>query len=152
MKTFNMRWNVVGQSRAHARPGGTASWRHRRDCYKKKGSARSLRARSPSRAMLTIWLEKIERTVDRSRCFFVLAQARQQRGPDAREISGKSPDGHGVRHRGALVPPLHQYPSSSVSEKLVETSELAHEVVETPACGSKLAQREPGERARGHRP
>ena len=36
--------------------------------------------------------------------------------------------------------------------KLVEARELAHEIVEATAGGGELAQREPGERGRRHRP
>src|SRR5262245_53842958 len=39
-----------------------------------------------------------------------------------------------------------------VSEKVVETREFAHKVVEAAAGSGELAQREPGERARRHRP
>jgi len=39
-----------------------------------------------------------------------------------------------------------------VSEKLVETRELAYEIVEAAAGGGEFAQREPAERGRRHRP
>src|SRR5262245_49287428 len=39
-----------------------------------------------------------------------------------------------------------------VSEKVVETRKFAHKIVEAAAGSGELAQREPGERARRHRP
>ena len=74
-------------------------------------------------------------------------------GRGDREIREKYRDDRAAlpSHGGQSEARQRTFPSM-VSEKLVEVRELAHEIVKAAAGGGELAQREPAERGRRHRP